>query len=290
MLACNQAEAPSESASLDGTLPKSDIKFPLISIVIPSYNKAPYLAHTLNSICTQRYPNFEVIIQDGGSTDGSEEIIKDFAGKYPKIIRWVSQKDNGQVDAINTGLQKAKGEILAYINADDVYYQGAFLSVGKVFLEEPETLWVTGYGDIIDNQGRKISSLVTIYKNIFLRLNLPFFLLVFNYITQPATFFSRKAYLKHGPFSGTRNYVMEYDLWLKLSKLSMPRVIRRNLASFRLTTDNISATSFNDLLALDYGIARKYTGNYLILVFHYLHNLARIGLIRVIKGNSFIII
>src|SRR3989344_6126325 len=119
---------------------------PKVSIVIPSYNKASYIEATLHSIINQGYPNLEVIIQDGGSTDGSVEIIKRYAKKFPKIIQWVSKKDKGQVDAINAGLKKSSGEILTYMNADDVYKNGALLEVGKQFTKQPNILWMTGYG------------------------------------------------------------------------------------------------------------------------------------------------
>lgn len=262
---------------------KKQDNLPRISIVIPSYNKVDYIEATLASIVSQNYPNLEVIIQDGGSTDGSVDIIKQFTEKYPGIFQWVSKKDNGQVDAINTGLKKATGEILTYINADDVYKMEALFLVGESFFKNPQALWLTGYGDIIDGSGKIFSSWVTKYKNFFLNINQYWLLLIVNYITQPATFLSRKAYEKYGPFTGTKNYIMEYELWLKLGKVQMPKVIKKNLASFRLTMDNISATSFKELLFLDYQITKKYTNNLIILVLHHLHNLGRIGLISIFK-------
>ena len=109
--------------------------FPKISIVIPSYNKVKYIQETLESVIFQKYPNLEVIIQDGGSTDGTLEIIKKYAKKYPKIISWVSIKDKGQVDAINRGLRKAKGNIVTYLNADDLYEKGALFEIAQSFLK-----------------------------------------------------------------------------------------------------------------------------------------------------------
>lgn len=253
---------------------------PKISIVIPSYNKVSFIEDTLQSIVDQKYPNLEVIIQDGGSTDGTLEVIKKYASKYPDVFNFVSKRDKGQVDAINKGLRKATGEIVSYINADDIYKQGAFLAVGRYFQKTPGVLWVTGYGDIIDGEGKVISSWVSKYKNKLLVTSDYRLLLMVNYVSQPATFLSRKAYRKYGPFTGTKNYVMEYDLWLKLGKVQMPGVIKRVLASFRLAEGSISTTAFKKLLELDQKISGQYTNNRLILSLHRLHNLARSLLVK----------
>lgn len=254
--------------------------FPKISIVIPSYNKVFYIKETLQSIIDQNYPNLEVIIQDGGSTDGSVSIIESFAKKYPEVFIWESKKDKGQVDAINIGLEKSKGDILTYINADDIYKRGALLEVAQNFKKYPDILWISGYGDIINKNGNKISTFVSTYKNILLNLNKYTFLLIVNFITQPSTFLSRKAYKNYGPFTGTKNYVMEYDLWLKLAKNQMPFIIKKTLSSFRLTDDNISSTAAEELLNIDNQIARKYTSNPILISLHKIHNLGRIFLLN----------
>lgn len=252
---------------------------PKISIVIPSFNKAYYIRETLQSIVDQHYSNLEVIIQDGGSTDGSLEIIKSFHHDYPNLFRWVSKKDKGQVDAINKGLSKASGDIVTYLNADDVYKNGALLKIGSTYLKNSDVLWIAGFGDIINASGMELSRWVSNYKNFLLQLNRYRNLLTVNYIHQPATFLTREAYKQYGPFKGTRKYVMEYDLWLKLGKIKMPLIIKKELASFRLTTNNISSTSFNELLDIDYRIAKNGTNNLIILALHKLHNLSRKGLI-----------
>ncbi len=259
---------------------KAASDLPKISIVIPSYNKVDYIGYTLQSIVDQHYMNLETIIQDGGSTDGTLEIIKDFAKRYPKLFKWESKKDKGQVDAINKGLKKTTGDILTFINADDIYKSGALLEVGRHFKEKKETHWVTGYGDIVDKNGEIMARFVTNYKNILLNINKCSLLLVVNFITQSSTFLSRKAYEQFGPFTGTKNYVMEYDLWLKLARIQMPLIIKKTLSSFRLTQDNISSTAAKELLAIDNNITNRYTDNGLILVLHKLHNLGRIFMLN----------
>ncbi len=256
---------------------------PKISVIIPSYNKVAFIEKTLQSLVDQKYPSFEIIIRDGGSTDGSVEIIKKFASNYLNLIRWVSQKDKGQVDAINSGIRKATGEIVTYINADDILKKDALLRVGEVFSKNPNILWVTGLGDIIDERGSRIFKWVTIYKNFLVKINLLIILLIVNYITQPSTFWRRNIHKKIGFLKGTRKFVLEYEFWLRLSKIQKPAVLESSLSSFRLSSNNISASSSVELLAEDLKIAQKYTDNKLILFFHRLHNLARIGLITLFK-------
>ena len=252
-----------------------DGKLPKISIVIPSYNKAKFVEETLNSIIDQKYPFLEVVIQDGGSTDGTLEIIKRIASRYSEIIRWESKKDKGQTDAINRGLKKATGEIITYLNADDVYKRGTLKKVGEYFAKHRNTLWVAGKGETIDEKGRKTSEWVTDYKNFLLKLNNYDFILMVNYLMQPSVFISRKAYKKYGPFTGKKN-VMEYDLWLKLGKKEMPKIIDSYLSSFRLYKDSISMREFKKVLLEDERIVRKYTDNPVIIGLHWLHNLARV--------------
>ena len=252
---------------------------PKISIVIPSFNKVRFIEETLQSIFKQEYSDLEVIIQDGGSTDGTVNVIKRFAKKYSGI-KWESEKDNGQLEAINKGLKKAIGEVVTYINADDVYKKGALLTVGKYFSKNPDTLWLAGRGDVIDESGREISRLVTSYKNLLLAINRYPLLLVVNYLMQPSVFLARGAYEKYGPFTGSKVGVMEYELWLKLGRVKMPAVLDSYLSSFRLAGGTISSTEFKKVLLLDEKIAEKYTKNPLVLLMHRLHNLGRVATIK----------
>lgn len=257
---------------------------PKISIVIPSYNKARFIEKTLDSIVNQDYKHIEVIIQDGGSLDGTLGIIKKFARKYPEIFRYESKKDKGQLDAINRGLSKATGEILTFINADDIYETGALNSVASAYEENPDGLWFAGKGKVIDSNGREITKAVTCYKNLLLSFNLYFLLLILNYLMQPSVFFTKQAYKKYGPFTGTGNFVMEYNLWLTLGEVSMPVIIDKCLSHFRLSGEGISSTLFKDTLREDFRTIKKYTGNPLILVLHKLNNWGRVCLINFLKA------
>lgn len=257
--------------------------FPIISIVIPSLNKAKFIEETLDSIISQKYPNLEIIIQDGGSTDGTLDIIKEYTKKHPKIFYWESKKDKGQVDAINKGLKKASGDILTFINADDIYEKGALLTVGRYFKENPTTFWIAGKGKVIDSEGKEISKIVTLYKNTLLTLNKYSLLLIVNYLMQPSVFLGKDAYEEYGPFTGTRNYVMEYNLWLKIAKKQRLSVLADTLSSFRIAGDSISSTQYKSVMTSDLNIVKKYTNNPLIIILHRLHNLGRISIVKMIK-------
>jgi len=248
---------------------------PKISIVIPSYNKVQYIQETLESIISQKYSNLEVIIQDGGSTDGTLEIIKKYAKEHPKVIRWISKKDKGQVDAINKGFKKARGEILAFINADDVYVKGALQKIGIAFSKCPETVWAAGQGETINKKGKTVFSLVGFYKNVLLRFNKYTFLIMVNYLMQPSVFLKKEMFNKYGPLVGWKGMVLEYELWLKIGKDVMPKIISHKLSKFRLTREALSFTQLDKISEEEYKIVKKHTNNPFIVLLHKLHNAGR---------------
>lgn len=255
---------------------------PFISIIIPSYNKVRFINQTLESIFDQNYQNLEVVINDGGSDDGTLEIIKKFAKKYPKVIQLESKKDKGQLDAINKGFGKAGGDIVTFINADDVYLPGAFNTISKLYSSNPDSLWFAGKGIVIDSKGKEIAKFVTWYKNLFLSFNQKSLILILNYLMQPSVFLTRKAWKESGPFTGTSDFVTEYEMWLKLSKIDMPTITNKNLSAFRIDDDNITQRMTQKLLKADEIIIQKYTKNFFILTLHKFYNLARVAIGKVV--------
>jgi glycosyltransferase involved in cell wall biosynthesis len=255
---------------------------PKISIVIPSYNKVKYIEKTLQSIVTQKNASFEVIIQDGGSTDGTLDVIKKYAKKYPSFISFESKKDGGQLDAINKGIKKAKGEIVTFINADDEYTKGTFESVVGHYIESPDALWFAGKGIVIDENNNEIAKIATLYKSFLLNQNSHFYLLVTNYLMQPSVFLTKKTIKKYGLFTGTDFSIMEYEMWLKIGKDEMPICINKVLTKFRLEKDTKTSINANKLLSEDEKIIRKYTRNNLIIFLHILHNYFRVIMSKLI--------
>ncbi len=250
-------------------------KLPKISIVIPSYNKVDYVGETIKSIVDQNYSNLEVIVQDPGSTDGSLKIINSYIKKFPKVIKLYREKDAGQLDAINKGLSRSKGDILTYINADDVYESGTLLTVGEYFSKNPKTLWLAGQGKVVNDRGQEIAQPVTLYKNLLLSFNIYPLLLTTNYLMQPSVFWSKKMWEKCGPFKGDTRFIMEYEMWLRMGKNEMPSVINKTLSFFRIPEKSISRDEFEKTLSEDMKIVQKYTKNKFILLLHKLHNWAR---------------
>ena len=245
---------------------------PKLSIVIPSYNKFRYIDETLESIFSQNYENLEVIVQDGGSSDGTVNVIKKYATKFPSFLKWESKKDKGQADAINKGLSKARGDIFTFINADDVYEKEAFFHIADAYKRNSNAYWFAGRGKVINQGGVEIAKYITAYKNSLLSANYYQFLLIVNYLIQPSVFLTKRGLFVVGRFMSVDRIVMEYEAWLKLGKIDMPVVLNRNLSLFRMSGNNTSSVLFDTTLSSDQKVASKYTSNKLILFLHKVHN------------------
>lgn len=180
---------------------------PLVSIVTPSYNQAAYLEQTLTSVLEQDYPRLEYLVVDGDSTDGSVEIIRKYADK---LAFWVSEKDSGQAEAINKGLSRAKGELVAWLNSDDYYLPGAISAAVKAFQENPDVVLVYGNMLAVDENGNTINALK--YNQLSLED-----LLCFQIIGQPAVFFRRAALEKAGNLDASYHFLLDHHLWLRIA-------------------------------------------------------------------------
>ena len=183
---------------------------PLISIITPSYNQERFLKYTLTCVERQDYPHLEHIIIDGKSTDGSVELIREYADRHPKQVSWVSEKDAGQADAINKGFRMAHGEILAWINSDDCYLFTDILSkVSQVFSEHPDMDILYGDVAIVDSNNRVLRIQHTPNFN-------PSRLMRKCFIAQPAVFF-RKNVFENEQLDTNISVALDYEYWLRLA-------------------------------------------------------------------------
>ena len=209
-------------------------KLPSLTIVTPSLNQGGFIEETIVSVLSQAYPKLEYIIADGGSTDNTLAVIK----KYSSLAKWYSKKDKGQTEAINNGLRMATGEIVAYLNADDILLPGSLLIAAEMFAQHQDVQWLTGQCRIIDENGKDIRSIISLYKNLLLYSCSYRGLLVTNYISQPATFWRRSLLETCGLLDEDLHYVMDYEYWLRLWKTVPPLVLHKDLAGFRIQSDS----------------------------------------------------
>jgi glycosyltransferase involved in cell wall biosynthesis len=207
---------------------------PRISIVTPSYNQAQFLEETLRSVLLQNYPNLEYIVMDGGSNDGSVDIIR----KYEKhLAYWTSEKDGGAADAIAKGFERATGSIMAYLNSDDPYRPGAFSAVIRVFQEHPECDFVFGNTYWTDPGGSVLAE----------RRQTPFWPASYLYggadMQQPSTFWRRELYLKAGGADPSFAFAFDTDLFCRfIARGARFRHLNRFLSCYRIHPESKSST------------------------------------------------
>lgn len=183
---------------------------PLVSIITPSFNQSAYLENTIRSVLAQGYAPFEYIIVDGASTDGSLEIIKRYTDR---LAWWVSEADSGQAEAINKGLERASGEIIAWLNSDDLYLPGAISNAVAALEANPSLGMVFGDAITIDPNGRPLNPLV------FGDWGLPE-LMRFRIICQPAVFIRREVLEKAGSLDTSYHFMLDHHLWLRIARLA----------------------------------------------------------------------
>jgi len=228
---------------------KKNRLWPKISIVTPSYNQGQFLEKTILSVLSQQYPNLEYFIMDGGSSDNSVEIIKRYADK---LAYWQSKPDCGQADAIAQGFAMSTGDVLGWLNSDDLLLPGALLVAGKTFSNVQRCITVTGRCVRIDENGYPFAVSVPRKKNWHS-------MLIWEHgLSQPATFWRRDAYEEVGGIDVAMKYSFDYDLFVRLRKSGNIKILPNYLAAFRVHPLSKTSTLLLTALAEHKIIVKRY--------------------------------
>jgi glycosyltransferase involved in cell wall biosynthesis len=221
-----------ESSFLPGSMPDGQ-EWPRITVVTPSFNQGRFIEETIRSVLLQRYPNLEYIVIDGGSTDNSTEIIKRYS---PWLSYWVSEKDRGQSHAINKGMSHATGDIVAWLNSDDLYLPLALFRVAAAW-DKKQTHWLVGKikaGESLDSPDVKTMRLSS--SQTFLEIAAFWLVRERNLrsYTQPEVFMSLQAWQTVGGVCEKLYHAMDNHLWAKLSAVGyVPVYLPEEIAFFR---------------------------------------------------------
>ncbi len=231
-----------------------------ISVITVCFNSSDFIEQTIESVLGQDYSDLEYIIVDGGSTDGTVDLIKSYAEKDPRII-WSSVPDQGISDAMNKGAAMATGNVIAHLNSDDYYVNDRVLRrVADCFLSASSPTWLTGGLTFVTEAGRVIKD-VRVRNYSFRRL------LRGNILLHPATFVRRDIFHSVGAFNLSLQYCMDYDLFLRLGSKASPFVLDEQLTCFRVHADSRSVTQSEKVYLEEYQVRM-----------HYLQKMGRMGL------------
>ena len=203
------------------------MQYPKITIVTPNFNKGKYLESTIKSILSQNYPNLEYIIIDGGSTDNSIDIIK----KYEKYLTyWVSEPDNGMYHAIQKGFNYSSGEIMAWLNSDDMYHPKSLFTVAEIFSQYSMVNWLIGASSFYDKTGRTVKVNRSRY---YSRYN--FLTGDWKWIQQETTFWRRNLWEKVNGLNHSLKLAGDFDLWLRFSRYDKMYITDALIGGFRMS-------------------------------------------------------
>jgi glycosyltransferase involved in cell wall biosynthesis len=238
-----------------------------IGIITPSYNQGGFIAQTIESVLGQHYAGLDYWIMDGGSTDNTVQILETYGDR----IGWVSEQDGGQAEALNKGLRKVKGDIVAFINSDDLYLPGAFSLVVDYFRRHPDALWVTGDYFIVDEDGRRIQSPVREYKRLLRQRPSIRRLALANFVVQPSTFWRRGLLDEIGFFDERLKYCFDYDFWMRAILKHPLHVIDAPLSLFRIHSRSKGGSEFVKQFVEEHEVLKRYVENRGLLALHRLH-------------------
>lgn len=228
---------------------------------MPTYNQASFIASAIDSVLGQPdTSDIRLTVLDGLSRDGTTDLLQRIDDTR---LNWTSEKDNGQTDAINKGMRQATGDIVAWLNSDDLYRPGALATVAEAFDRHPEARWLVGDCDIIDEGGRTIREAVTLYKRRRLQRYSYRGLLRENFISQMSVFWRRGfgeslAYPNGDLLDESLYYAMDYDLWLRMGRACDPLILDRTLAAFRVHGGSKTHLDHGAQFREQYAVAKRY--------------------------------
>jgi len=227
------------------------LSWPKISIVTPSFNQGDYIEKTIRSVLLQGYPNLEYIIIDGGSSDQTVEVIK----KYEQWINfWVSEKDNGQSNAINKGLAMSSGELLGWLNSDDYYLPRALFKVAMAYLEDTSIGAIYGQGHLVDGSGAivHIPKLVQVSRESLFEWSFG------NDFMQPSCLFTRKAWQESGLIDESLYFSFDVEYWIRIAeKFTFKRI--SDVLSISLSHPHAKTTSMPIISVIEFAnVCMKY--------------------------------
>lgn len=222
---------------------------PTIGVVTPSYRMAGFLRETIDSVLAQGWPRLDYLVMDGGSRDGTRELLESYGDR----IRWVSETDGGQADAINRGFERTRGQIFAFLNADDTYRPGALATAAAGFAANPGAAVVYGDADLVDAAGATVRAFPT---EDFDRSRFQHGC----FLSQPATFARREAWSEVGGLNAGLRYALDYDLWIRMSEHHAFARIPGTLATSRMHPDNKSLGERGALYREGLAVVRRHFG------------------------------
>ena len=208
-----------------------DTTLPLVSIVTPTFNMGRFLPETMDSVLSQDYPNIEYIVMDGGSTDNTVDVLRDYERRFPGRFTWTSERDKGQSDAVNKGFLRSHGQIFTFLNSDDTYFPGAVSRAVEAFQAHPDVAVVYGDAYYSDEQNKPIRR-YPVDPYDYHRLG------SLCHICQPAAFLRAAAFREAGMLDTNLHLTLDYDLWLKISDRHPLLKIDHFLANSRMWADN----------------------------------------------------
>jgi len=235
-------------------------KYPRITVVTPSFNQAQYLETTILSVLGQCYPNLEYIVMDGGSTDGSVEIIKRYEGR---IAYWQSQRDKGQADAINQGFARATGDILCWLNSDDYYLPGTLLTVARHFadrLDRPALIYGSSFF-FRESDGAVRLLRARPFDAELLRET--------DYIFQPSSFWTKALWEANGPLEENLHFAFDWDWYIRAAARAEFTAHEGILSAYRRHAAHKSAVGGNGRRDEILKVVRRYGSKDQIRAYEY---------------------